>query len=83
MSGDTQVWRWTPLVTEPMGTSAAGSPDQRPLHIFRLTSPWSALTPFAAVDRRSASTAMLKPVLPGNSRPRARSCSWPRESSPA
>ena len=60
MSGATHVWACTPLVTEVIGVSSAGTSGQRSLNISRLTSPWSLATAFDRPARRRPMTAMLK-----------------------
>ncbi len=56
----TQVGACTPLVIEPIGTSASSKAGQRPLNISRLTWPCSSETPLARWERRKPITAMLK-----------------------
>ncbi len=55
----TQVGACTPLVIEPIGTSAASNPGHRPANISRLTSPCSRLTPLTRWASRMPITAML------------------------
>ena len=59
-SGATQVGAWTPLVIEPIGTSASSKAGHRPLNMPRLTSPCSCDTPLARWASRKPITAMLK-----------------------
>ncbi len=59
ISRATQVGPCTPLVTEPIGTSASSKAGQRPLNIPRLTWPCSSETPLARWARRKPITAML------------------------
>ncbi|CPU29287.1 Uncharacterised protein [Mycobacteroides abscessus] len=58
--GAAHVGACTPLVIEPMGTSAASKDGQRPLNIDRLTWPCSSDTPLARWASRSPMWAMLK-----------------------
>ncbi len=60
ISGATQVGACTPLVTEPIGTSAVSKPGHRPVNISRLTWPCSMLTPLTRWASRMPMTAMLK-----------------------
>ena len=68
-----QVGRWTPFVTCPIGTSAGSVPGHRSFHMSRATSPWRRLTPFAARLARSASWLIPNgsPSSSGRVRPRA------------
>ncbi len=56
----TQVAGCTPLVMEPIGTSASSNPGHRPENISRLTAPCSLLTPLTRCASRMPITAMLK-----------------------
>ena len=56
----THVGACTPLVIEPIGTSASSKAGHRPLNISRLTWPCSSETPLARWARRKPITAMLK-----------------------
>ena len=56
----TQVGACTPLVIEPIGTSASSKAGQSPLNMPRLTWPCSWETPLARWARRKPMTAMLK-----------------------
>ena len=59
ISPATQVGPCTPLVIEPIGTSAVSKPGQSPWNISRLTSPCSRLTPLTRCASRMPMTAML------------------------
>ena len=59
-SGATHVGACTPLVIEPIGTSASSKAGHRPLNMPRLTSPCSTETPLARWASRKPITAMLK-----------------------
>ena len=56
----TQVGACTPLVIEPIGTSASSKAGHRPLNMPRLTWPCSCETPLARCASRKPITAMLK-----------------------
>ena len=56
----TQVGACTPLVIDPIGTSASSNAGHRPLNIPRLTWPCSSETPLARCASRNPITAMLK-----------------------
>ena len=56
----THVGACTPLVIEPIGTSASSKAGHRPLNISRLTWPCSRETPLARWASRKPITAMLK-----------------------
>ena len=56
----TQVGACTPLVIDPIGTSASSKAGHRPLNMPRLTSPCSFETPLARWASRKPITAMLK-----------------------
>ena len=56
----THVGACTPLVIEPIGTSASSNAGHRPLNISRLTWPCSSETPLARCEIRKPITAMLK-----------------------
>ena len=58
-SRPTQVGPWTPLVMEPIGTSASSKAGQSPWNIPRETCPCSWETPLARWARRKPMTAML------------------------
>ena len=49
-----QVWTWMPLVTAPIGTSGTGHRGNNGANRWRLTSPWSWLTPLTAPAPRTA-----------------------------
>ena len=59
ISWATQVGACTPLVIEPIGTSAVSNPGHRPANISRLTCPCSLLTPLTRCASRMPITAML------------------------
>ena len=80
ISREIQVCEWIPFVMDVIGTSLTGTPAHCEAHIFRLTSPWSRLTPFTVSAILSANTAMLKRAFesPGRSRPRSMNSCTPR-----
>ena len=59
ISGATQVGPCTPLVIEPIGTSAVSKPGHSPVNISLLTWPCSVLTPLTRWASRIPITAML------------------------
>ena len=62
---DTQVRPCTPLVTEPIGTSSAGTGGHRAWNISRLVWPCSLATPLDMPARRRPMTAMLNGASAG------------------
>ena len=59
ISRATHVGACTPLVIEPIGTSASSKAGHSPLNMPRLTSPCSSETPLARWASRKPITAML------------------------
>ena len=54
-----QVGRWTPLVTEPIGTSSGSNPGYSGANMFLETLPCSLATPLARCANRRPMCAML------------------------
>ena len=59
ISAATQVGPCTPLVTDPIGTSAVSKPGHSPVNICLLTWPCRPLTPLTRCASRIPMTAML------------------------
>ena len=56
---------WTPLVTDPIGTSSTGTDGKSCWNISRLVWPWSFDTPLDMLASRRPMTAILNGALVG------------------